>query len=515
LYAHSSGLRGGSMVLRIVILSTLFAAFTRISLSQASSFIRGADISFLQQEEAGKAVFKDSGMVKDAVQIFADHGMNWARLRIWVHPADSVNGLVRTLAMATRIKSAGMKLLLDFHYSDWWADPGKQNKPAAWSSLPFPALEDSVYQYSFDVITALKNQNTLPDMVQPGNEISCGMLWPDGYVCGDSDKPSQWSNLAALLNAGIRGTRDAAHADSIRIMIHSDRGGDSSGAIWFFDHLTAEGVPFDVIGLSYYPWWQGTLDKLACNLNALSSRYHKDLVVVETAYPWTLGWNDSESNIVGDSSQLHPGYPATPGGQNRFLYALFNTVRHAERGIGVFYWEPDWISAPGFSSGGENLALFDFNGNALPGISAFEWLTVSCPVDAGWSLISLPVDSPARAARDAYEGTESAAFSFDGIYTRQDSIQTKRGYWLKFPQPRTYLFTGMPLMDTIALNKGWNLIGMVSRPVPVDGIVQLPPSFLASGFSGYSGGYFPADTLFPGKAYWVKAISAGSLVLGR
>jgi len=183
---------------------------------------------------------------------------------------------------------------------------------AAWKNLTFQVLKDSVYQYTRRVITALKNQNTLPDMVQIGNEITCGMLWDDGRVCGQYDTPQQWTQLAELLNAGIRGVKESLTAgDTVQIMIHIDRGGDNPGSRWFFDHLLAQNVNFDIIGLSYYPWWHGTLSDLEFNTYDLAQRYGKEIVIVETAYPWTLDWYDNTHNIVGDSSQLLGGYPAT------------------------------------------------------------------------------------------------------------------------------------------------------------------------------------------------------------
>ncbi len=210
-------------------------------------------------------------------------------------------------------------------------------------------------------------------MVQIGNEITGGMLWPDGKLNGSTG----WSNFAALLKAGIRGVKDID--TTVHIMIHIDKGGDNSASRWFFDNLTAQGVNFDVIGLSYYPWWQGTLPELQSNVNDLASRYNKKIVVAETAYPWTLSWNDNVPNIVGDSSQLLPEYPATVDGQRNFLNGLIQTVLNIpnNKGMGFFYWEPDWISAPQLGSSWENLALFDFAGNAANSFSVFNSTPVS------------------------------------------------------------------------------------------------------------------------------------------
>jgi arabinogalactan endo-1,4-beta-galactosidase len=269
----------------------------------------------------------------------------------------------------------GLKFLLDFHYSDTWADPGRQTKPAAWSGLPYEVLKDSVYQYTRRVISALKNQQTLPDMVQIGNEIICGMLWNDGRVCDPYNTPQQWNRLAELIREGIRGVNESLDAgDTVKTMIHIDRGGDNGGSRWFFDHLLAQNVDFDIIGLSYYPWWHGALSNLQANTFDLAQRYGKPIILAEIAYPWTLAWNDNTNNIVGNSGQLLPGYPASVEGQTAYLRDVLNLVGNIpnEKGWGVFYWAPDWISAPQLGSPWENLALFDFDGELLNSISAFD-----------------------------------------------------------------------------------------------------------------------------------------------
>lgn len=176
-------------------------------------------------------------------------------------------------------------------------------------------------------------------MVQVGNEIICGMLWNDGRICEQYNTPQQWANFGSLVKEGIRGVNDAIDLnDSIKIMIHTDRGGDNVGARWFYDGLLAQNVSFDIIGLSYYPWWQGSLSDLQNNLNDLATRYGKEIIVVETAYPWTLSWNDNTANLVGNPSQLLAGYPATVQGQKKFIVDLINIVSNTTdgKGIGVF-----------------------------------------------------------------------------------------------------------------------------------------------------------------------------------
>lgn len=240
----------------------------------------GADISFLPELEARGMKFSDQGVEKDAIQILKDHGLNYVRLRVFVDPArDSGyspgNGfcdLAHTLAMAKRVKDAGMKLLLDFHYSDYWADPGKQYKPAAWKGQSFAVLKQSLYDYTLRVMTELKNQGTLPDMVQVGNEINHGIVWPEGSV-------SNLDSLAQMLNAGTAAVK--AINPATVMMLHVALGGQNEETVFFVDEMRKRQVPFDVIGLSYYPKWHGTLDDLRDNMHDLIRRYDKDIIVVE------------------------------------------------------------------------------------------------------------------------------------------------------------------------------------------------------------------------------------------
>jgi beta-galactosidase len=242
----------------------------------------GADISFLPQIESRGMKFFENGEEKDLIKILADHGFNYIRLRIFVNPENEKGyspktgfcGLEYTKQMAARAKKYGMKLLLNFHYSDYWADPQQQNKPLAWNDLNFELLKDSLKAYTKKVLIALRDQGTLPEMVQIGNEINHGMLWPDGHI-------SNPDNLAELLKAGIEGVKEVD--PSIIIMMHLALGGQNREATFWLDNMIARGVDFDVIGLSYYPRWHGTLDDLKFNLNDLAGRYKKDMNVVEYA----------------------------------------------------------------------------------------------------------------------------------------------------------------------------------------------------------------------------------------
>jgi hypothetical protein len=240
----------------------------------------GADISFVPQFEDRGAVYMDGGVQKDVVQILADNGFNYVRLRIFVNPENPQGyapetgyaGLEYTKGMARRVQDAGMGLLLNFHYSDYWADPQQQNKPLAWMNLSFDQLKDTMRRYTRDVIEALEAQGTPPDMVQIGNEINHGLLWPEGHI-GNLD------NLAELLNAGIAGARDAA--PEIPVMLHIALGGQNRESVFWLDNMIARDVQFDVIGLSYYPRWHGRLQDLKANLYDLVDRYGLPINVVE------------------------------------------------------------------------------------------------------------------------------------------------------------------------------------------------------------------------------------------
>jgi arabinogalactan endo-1,4-beta-galactosidase len=333
----------------------------------------GADVSWLPELEAGGAVFRDGGAPQDALAILKRKGVNLIRLRVWHNPKAGWCDTAHTLAMAKRAAALGMDLLIDFHYSDWWADPGKQTKPEAWTNLTGAALETAVHDYTRDVVKALSDQGTPPRIVQVGNEITPGMLWPDGRLANAWDP--NWTALSGLLKAAVRGVRDGLPATlQCYVMLHIDRGGDAATAQGWFDSAVKYGVPFDIIGLSYYPWWHGRLMAVRANVKNLATRFDKPVMLVETAYPWTLSNGDSLGNLVGPSSALETGYPATPEGQLRFLQSLTAAVASAPngRGAGIVYWEPLAAPAPGWQSPWDNTSLFDFSGNALPGLEAFS-----------------------------------------------------------------------------------------------------------------------------------------------
>jgi arabinogalactan endo-1,4-beta-galactosidase len=364
-----------------------YAATTAAATNKSSQFYLGADISELSQLEQQGGVYMDGDRPGDAIAIFMKNGWTCFRLRIWVDPRNGVNGLEYTTRLAKRIKDAGGTFMLDFHYSDWWADPQKQNKPAAWATLDFDALVKQTETYSAHVIKTLKDVGATPDFVQIGNEITGGTLWPDAQVkvphstvkvfSGDVvvinppepyEDAKQWGHLIRVLKAASAGVRsETTPADNVRIIVHIDCGGDWPVTKWYLDHLTSAGVDFDVIGQSFYPNWHGTIKNLRDNLRKTISHYHKDVMVVETAYP-NRDVNPSPASLKNMK------WPMTPEGQKQFLADVIKTVKEAPegRGIGVNYWRPEETYIPnatGRFSGPDANSFFDTKGNPLPAMN--------------------------------------------------------------------------------------------------------------------------------------------------
>lgn len=345
------------------------------SAPRQGDWISGGDMSTLAKSEDLGAVFRDAdGNEGDALTVLAGAGMNYARLKVWVDPADGYNTAETVLGLAPRIKGLGMGLLVDFHYSDFWADPGRQDKPAAWEPLDFPELVEAVYDHTRGLLAALADQGTPADMVQIGNEINGGMLWPDG-------RTDDWPRLAELLGAGTRAVRETT--PSAEVVLHLAEGGDNALFRWWFDSAVEHGVDFDVIGASYYPYWHGTLDELRANLDDVTSRHDRDVVLVETAYGFTLEDADGHPNIFDEELEGVTGHPATPEGQSAVLHDIADTVAAVAdgRGRGVVYWEPAWIAVegngwdptdPGAGNAWENQALFDYSHTLLPAADVFD-----------------------------------------------------------------------------------------------------------------------------------------------
>lgn len=329
-----------------------------LQFSSAQDYMIGADLSFLKQAEDQGFVFKDNGQAKSGIDIFKNHGYNWIRLRLFHNPEIGEytlpNDLEYTIALAKQAQEKGFKFLLDYHYSDTWADPQKQYIPEAWKGKSQKELENAVYDYTLETMLAFKQAGVYPEMVQVGNEISNGMIWPNGKL------PENWDNFAGLLQSGINGVKaSCGNANCPEIMIHIDKGGDKDFTKYFYDKIADYGIEYDVIGQSYYPWWHGNLLELRECLNFAALEYNKDIILVEVAYNFK----------PQEYKDKTPPFPETPLGQKEFYEAVNNIVLNIpdNRGKGIFWWEP---AAPdkGFSS----RTFFDEDGNAQPIISVFD-----------------------------------------------------------------------------------------------------------------------------------------------
>ena len=338
-------------VFQRIVLLLLFISSTTIALAQKKNklaFAKGADVSWLPQMEAtGYRFYDTDGKEKDCLQLLKERGMNTIRLRVFVNPSqDKASGHCskeETVAMALRAQKAKMRIMIDFHYSDTWADPAKQAKPAALANLSFDALQNKVYEHTFDVLTALKKAGVTPEWVQVGNEIPGGMLWPDGST-------NNWAQLAQLLNKGYEATK-AVNA-KIKVIVHVDEGNNNEKFRWFFDKATEHQVKYDVIGLSYYPFWikkdySETIADLQKNLNDMASRYQKEVMVVE------VGGVDEQ---VQNTKEL--------------LAATIKAVRAVpdHKGLGVLYWEPQGAK----SWSGYGLSAWQQDGKPSPALDAFK-----------------------------------------------------------------------------------------------------------------------------------------------
>lgn len=343
----------------------------------------------LGELEGHGAKFLDNGVPKDVFDVFEAYGVNAIRLRVWNDPYDEnrnpygggTNDFETTIGLAERAIKHGMTFLLDFHYSDFWTDPAKQFKPKEWQNLSGAELEKAVYGYTYKSLAELRHRGLMPEMVQIGNELTNGFLWPDG-------KPPDYEGMFRLLSQGISAVRDIDR--NIKIVIHIDNGGRNDLYRDWFDHAAEAGLDFDIIGMSYYPYWHGTLDELDFNMNDISERYKKDVVIVETAYGFTTD-NHGENMIFTEELSANASYSPTEEGQRKFLLELADRIKRVRnnRGKGFFYWEPAWVPMKGVTwatkagrdyigdpaSGGNtwsNQALFDFNGNALPALKAIK-----------------------------------------------------------------------------------------------------------------------------------------------
>ena len=325
----------------------------------ADNFIRSADISFLPEIESAGTVFYNNGIAEDMITTLRSHGCNTVRIRLWKNPAGPHSGMSEVKILAERARTAGMKIWLTVHYSDTWADPGAQTIPAEWQSLSFDGLKSAVSAYTAEILTQIN-----PDIIQIGNEINDGFLWPQGRL---TQNELQFTQLLSAASSTIR-----SQSPHTKIMLHF---AGINGAEWFFDKVSS--VDYDYVGLSYYPMYHGkSLTTLKNTINLLGETHGKQVIIAETAYPFTLGYNDFTNNIVGLEEQLIPTIPATPAGQLAFMTTLKNVVQSSQYGAGFSYWGGEWVAfrGPEATNGSsyENQALYDFENKALPVMDVFN-----------------------------------------------------------------------------------------------------------------------------------------------
>ncbi|KEZ94248.1 glycoside hydrolase family 53 protein [Nonlabens ulvanivorans] len=343
---------------------------------ESIEFYKGMDLSFLPEIESDGVVFKDENS-QDIVDNYAylkSRGVNLVRIRLWINNTSGLYNLNFVKDQALKAKAQGMDFLLDFHYSDNWADPGSQDIPMVWATQNITSMTESIKNYSQNVLQELVLQDTSPAIVQIGNETNNGMLWPLGQIYSSGGE--NWDNYIQLTKAAIEGVLLASPES--QIMIHH---AGIEGADFFYEQLVFHNVNFDIAGLSYYPWWHNNdIDFIENQLQSFAIGISQKIMIVETAYPFTLNWDDNTNNIVGLQDQLIASYPATPVGQRTFMLRIHNMMKNLpnDKGLGYCYWAPDWVahhtgsSSQTSGSSWENLALFNFNYEANTALEIYE-----------------------------------------------------------------------------------------------------------------------------------------------
>ena len=354
------------MKIRVVIYCT-FLLFSFSCSNDTSSndtsqevFIKGADMSFLPLiENEGTQYFNATNQSEDALLTLKKAGCNTIRIRIWNNSPENLSSFNEVKALAQRVKNAGMKVWLCVHYSDTWADPGAQTVPTAWANLSFSDLKVAFTSYTSMLVTEIR-----PDIIQIGNEINNGFMWPKADL---ATHESEFLELLSIASDTIR-----TQAPKTKIMLHY--AGIGADASWFYNKMTT--VNYDYIGLSYYPIWHGkNLDDVKSTISTLGQTHNKKIIIAETSYPFTLGFNDWTNNILGTTDQIIPTYEATPSGQKSYLLALKEKIKETQQGFGFCYWGTEWVAFRGNQSTNgspwENQSLWDFNNRALPAMYAF------------------------------------------------------------------------------------------------------------------------------------------------
>ena len=326
-----------------------------------SSIISGVDISDYPKVSSYNPTFYDENNDEISfINSLIQNGVNTIRLRLWVNPVDESSSLDEVKEFSNELKSLGFKIWVTPHFSDTWAHPGQQQTPSDWSSLSFEELKNQVYTYTSQIMSEIN-----PDYIQIGNEINTGILFPHGRIADNQDQ------FVELVNEGVNAVRNSS--TNAKIILHC-AGFESSN--WFFNIVNQ--VDYDVIGISYYPWWHGkSLDDLQNQLSSLSINFEKEILIAETSYPFTLGWNDWTNNNVGSEEHLIlPDYPASPQGQKDFIRDIKNLVFEVNNGIGFCYWGAERIAWDGETSTNgstwENQAVFDFENKELPVLQEFD-----------------------------------------------------------------------------------------------------------------------------------------------
>ncbi|GLB47890.1 glycoside hydrolase family 53 protein [Neptunitalea lumnitzerae] len=325
-----------------------------------TTFISAVDISSLPEIlEANTIFYNLDNEATNALTLLKDSGVNTIRLRLWVNPENGHSGFSEVQQFATTLKTYGFKIWLTVHYSDTWADPAQQSIPAAWENDNMAALITHVQDYTTQIMTDIA-----PDFIQIGNEINSGFMHPMGNI---NTNPSQFITQMETAISVVRIVKP-----NTKIIVHY---AGIEGAEWFYNQINM--LDYDMIGLSYYPIWHGkSFTDLENTINTVATTHNKQVVIAETAYPFTLGWNDWTNNIVGlDEHLILPDYPATPTGQKDFVNAIKNLMLNNSNGIGFCYWGAELVAWKGTEatdgSSWENQALFDFDNKALPVIETF------------------------------------------------------------------------------------------------------------------------------------------------
>jgi arabinogalactan endo-1,4-beta-galactosidase len=332
-----------------------------VLINENSKFISAVDISRFSEISNTNPIFYDlDGNQKGFLNILKENGVNTIRLKLWVNLSNEHSGFNEVKDFSKTLKSKGFKIWLTLHYSDTWADPSQQETPKQWQGISFTAFKDSVFNYTKKVVNNLD-----PNYIQIGNEINSGILHPYGNIS------SNYSQFLELMKSGISAVRDSSI--DTKIILHF---AGIEGSNRFFNQVNT--LDYDIIGLSYYPIWHGkSLTNLKTKMKYLSETFNKKILIAETAYPFTLGWNDWTNNIVGlDEQLILPEYPATPEGQKKFIKQIATLTKEIKKGIGFCYWGAELISWKGpkstDASTWENQALFDFNNKALPVLIEFS-----------------------------------------------------------------------------------------------------------------------------------------------